>query len=124
MAAMLDQLRGAARSIVFLNETPYRSNPGPDCVAAHLDDVQACTTPLADAKPYRRTEQEVRRAVTRAGGRVVDPTRWLCVDGGCPAVIGNYLVYRDATHITASYARFLARPLSAALRIGEKPEAS
>lgn len=120
----MNQLHGAARSIVFLNDTPYRADPGPDCVAAHLDDVKACTTPLREARPYRQTEKEVRDAVTRADGRVVDPTRWLCVDGGCPAVIGNYLVYRDATHITASYARFLARPLSAALQIPEKARPS
>ena len=38
---------------------------------------------------------------------LVDVTSLFCTDDACPPVIGNVLVYRDTSHITASYAATL-----------------
>ncbi|MGP5652216.1 SGNH hydrolase domain-containing protein, partial [Glutamicibacter arilaitensis] len=40
--------------------------------------------------------------------RVVDPTKYFCPDGKCPAVIGETVVYFDASHISATYSKSLA----------------
>ena len=42
-------------------------------------------------------------------------TPQLCPGRVCPAVIGNVLVYRDTTHLTATYAASLTRWLSGRL---------
>lgn len=108
MAATTHQLRDVASRVVLVADTPVRSSPGPDCVAANLDDVGACALERSAAFPHTRTADAVADAVRTAGGQVVDPTEWFCADDTCPAVVGKYLVHRDATHVTASYARFLA----------------
>jgi hypothetical protein len=43
-----------------------------------------------------------------AGAVIVDPMPWFCALTSCPVVIGNVLVYYDASHVTPEYARFLA----------------
>ena len=47
--------------------------------------------------------------------KFVDTTDWFCTDDTCPAVLGNLLVMRDETHITAPMAEFLRPLLEAAL---------
>ena len=39
--------------------------------------------------------------------QIVDPEPWMCTANGCPAIIGNYLVYRDQSHVSTSYATYL-----------------
>jgi peptidoglycan/LPS O-acetylase OafA/YrhL len=99
--------------VVYIVDTPRRGGdqPGPECVAAHLDDVSNCITPLAEAQPFRAISSAISTAVARSGGVIIDPTSWFCADDQCPSVIGNYLVYRDQSHVTASYMRFLAPEL-------------
>ena len=42
------------------------------------------------------------------GAGVVDLTEYFCTGDFCPAVIGNAVVYRDASgHLSATYARSL-----------------
>ena len=50
----------------------------------------------------------------------VDPTDWLCSTGGCPTIVGNVLVYRDDSHITGTYAKWLA-PMTKPLFTGGAP---
>jgi peptidoglycan/LPS O-acetylase OafA/YrhL len=117
MTTTTDRLRESAGRVVLVADTPVRSSPGPDCVAAHLDDVRACALDRSAALPHTRTAQAVADAVEAAGGEVVDPSGWFCTADACPAVVGNYLVHRDATHVTATYARFLAPRLDEELRL-------
>lgn len=50
------------------------------------------------------------------GAEVVDLTEYFCPEGFCPAVIGNTVVYRDASaHISATYSRSLTPFLEEAL---------
>ena len=35
---------------------------------------------------------------------VADMTPWVCPRGTCPAVVGDVLVYRVGSHLTATYA--------------------
>ena len=39
---------------------------------------------------------------------MLDFSDYFCVDGTCPAVVGNVLVYRDKHHISDTYMRTLA----------------
>lgn len=50
------------------------------------------------------------------GMKAVDTSDWFCPDENCPAVIGNLHVYRDANHMSNSYALTLAPFLWAEIR--------
>jgi hypothetical protein len=45
----------------------------------------------------------------------IDPTPWVCPSSPCPAVLGNLLVYRDAGHLTATFAAALTDRLEQAV---------
>jgi hypothetical protein len=47
---------------------------------------------------------------------VIDLTSYYCTADRCPSVIGDVIVYRDTNHITATFAKTLARPLEDGLR--------
>ena len=54
-------------------------------------------------------------AVRRIDVPVIDPTNWFCSATGCPVVLANTLIYRDATHMTQSYSRALEPMIGRAL---------
>ena len=105
-------------------------------VVAILDNPQAkegntpCVERFAATDPGRcdaRREWALRRfdgsaeavaQVDKAG--LVDMTPFYCDDRICPSVIGGVMVYRDHTHLTATYvhtlAPYLGREVAAALR--------
>jgi hypothetical protein len=51
---------------------------------------------------------EAARSIGSPRLTVADLSDWLCTPSRCPAVIGGVLVYLDASHLTATYARTLA----------------
>ena len=54
-------------------------------------------------------------AARNHGVTFVDTTDWFCTDDVCPVVLGDLLVMRDETHITAPMAEFLRPLLEAAI---------
>ena len=45
----------------------------------------------------------------------VSTSNWLCSPTACPVIVGDILVYRDANHLTATAASWLAPYLDAAI---------
>jgi peptidoglycan/LPS O-acetylase OafA/YrhL len=107
--------RTTTSKIVYLEDTPYPGHDVPDCVAAHLDDVSACNLPLS--KGYNQARhQAVNQALQELGGvRLVDPTGWMCADNACPAVVGNILLFRDQSHLSVEFSRWLAPRITSLL---------
>ncbi len=103
----LDELTGAGIPLLYLLDTPAPVGDVPECVATHLDDVGACAQKRADASLNDRHDS-MAAAVEAADVTVVDPYDWFCSSDACPAVVGNYLVYRDDSHVSTPYARYLA----------------
>ncbi|WP_327042806.1 acyltransferase [Micromonospora ureilytica] len=62
-----------------------------------------------DRKGALGTRDALEEAAKRTDGKVqmVDLTDLFCTETQCPLVIGNVIVYRDAHHMTATYARTL-----------------
>ena len=101
---MLDPL---TPSVLVLGDTPTPGQDVPGCLSAHLGNVPACVTPRAEAVRDDRlaVEQEVAAA---HGATFVSTSDWLCSPTECPVIVGDVLVYRDANHITATAATWLA----------------
>ena len=108
------------KRVILLGNTPSLLQPGPQCLAAHSKDVQACSTPVHLA--VQALNQVDRSAAIAAGVKYVDPTPWLC-RMTCTAIIGNYVVYLDSVHLTATWARYLENVLAQSLGL-PPPDAS
>ena len=86
-------------------------NQGPpfqeiDCVAAHLTHLTDCAFPKGSVEGTTLVT-----AARAAGIPVVDMSNWICPREMCAPVIGGVMVYRQGSHITATYVRTLADAL-------------
>ena len=112
MSALLKDIKSPKTRKVVLGNIPQLPKDPPACLAAHINDVQACAAPRAVAvSPFTQVE----RAAARQGGAgYVDTTPWFC-SATCPPIVGNYEVYLDRPHITATYSMYLRGVLAQAL---------
>jgi peptidoglycan/LPS O-acetylase OafA/YrhL len=94
--------------VAYVLDTPYLNASAPDCVAAHLGNVGACNIPRTDVAPYGGRRAALSTALTAVKVTSVDPTPWFCTNASCPVVVGDLLVYRDASHMSTPYSRWLA----------------
>jgi peptidoglycan/LPS O-acetylase OafA/YrhL len=129
MVQSIREFESTGARVVYLEDTPEAIQLGsvPDCLAAHPDDIQACS--LATNAPDTRLNAFIQRrleaaAVKRAGAIVIDPAPWFCTATTCPPVINNIIVYCDDTHPTATYIKWLSPVLSAALEKAIGPSGS
>jgi peptidoglycan/LPS O-acetylase OafA/YrhL len=112
LAHFFRSITAAKARFVVIGNIPMLPQTGPDCIARHTDDVQACSAPVAVATTrYHQAEAD---AVASFGGRYIDPTPWLC-SHVCTAVIGDYAVYFDHFHLMGPYALHLEGVLAQAL---------
>jgi hypothetical protein len=112
--ATVERLTEVASNVVLIGDNPASTQDPPACLSEHLDDATECATTRDDAVLPERISAEVVAARTH-GATFVDTTDWFCTDDICPVVLGNLLVMRDETHITAPMAEFLRPLLEAAI---------
>ena len=99
---------------VVLGDVPYLPQGGPNCLARHMDDVQACSGPNSLAHTAQDRAERAAARATRS--QYIDLAPWLC-GKSCTAIVGNYEVYVDRYHITITYARFLEQVVNETLRL-------
>ncbi len=121
-AITLSALKRAADRVVYLADVPAPTTNVPVCLAANIHAAAACqfsrgsqTNDLTTANQFPGRQAAVIAAAEQDRVAVIDPTRWLCAASGCPVVVQNMLIYRDATHITQSFSRALAPLVGSAL---------
>jgi hypothetical protein len=106
--------------VTLLQDVPVPGHDLPTCVAQHLNSVSNCAFPLSKAYSFPSRHKALAENAKEAGFEVVDPASWICTGDNCPAIVGNMLVYRDDTHLTATFSRWLA-PMVAPLLTVRKP---
>ncbi|HVA06712.1 MAG TPA: SGNH hydrolase domain-containing protein [Acidimicrobiales bacterium] len=92
---------------VVIGDMPW--SRGPDCVAQHVSDVQACSG--APITSYLNVE---RRAALAEGVRYISVTPWFCTKA-CSPIIGHYSAYFLTNHVAVGYSRFLEGVLAQSL---------
>jgi len=97
---------------VILGNIPMLPQSGPVCLAAHTDDVQACSAPVQSS--VLQLNQAERSTAATEATQYIDPTPWFC-SATCTAIIARYGVYQDQYHVTGSYAKYLRNALAQAL---------
>jgi len=101
-------LQKGGTKVVALLDTPWPHGNAVDCVSNHSDDLSRCTQAASDGSPEPNVHRANVAAAHLAGVSVIDPQTWFCTNGRCPVVVGNTVVYRDASHMAESYAAAIA----------------
>jgi len=114
LTTTLETLSHSASHVVMMGDEPYSTFDVLPCISAHLTSILACSTPYSQAiRPSWRTA--VKKAAQAAGTGYIDPTFWVCVSSPCPPIVGDYLLYRNPSHLTKLFVATLAGRLSAKL---------
>jgi hypothetical protein len=114
MRRTIEALPGRSELLV-LGDTPKNDeNPIP-CLQRHPGDMSACVSrPVAPS--WRLVERAIQRVSTANGAVHRSVYRKVCPYDPCPLVQGDLLIYRDKSHLTATFARILAPSLRGMLR--------
>ena len=109
-ASMIRRLPPGTR-VVVLGDGPSWTRPPSICLSGHLDDAASCARPPRDLVDEGMAVAEARGA-QEAGARYVPTLPWVCTST-CSAIQGDVVLYRDRSHLTATFARLLAPRLQA-----------
>jgi peptidoglycan/LPS O-acetylase OafA/YrhL len=100
--------------VVLMGDTPLSRHDVPVCLSGNQDSVLACATPYVEAVDVEWRDA-LAGAARATGATFIDPTRWVCPSRPCPAVLGDFLVFRDRHHLSPPFSIALARRLAQAL---------
>lgn len=112
-AAMVDGLQRYWRTlqahgikvVVLLDNPMPTTHPVDRCVEDHPESLSRCSFPLLVPLSKSAAPTQLEAASLRGVG-VIDMASAYCPGKVmCPAVIGNVLIYRNGSHLTASFAR-------------------
>ncbi|MDQ2757549.1 MAG: hypothetical protein M3Y71_13465, partial [Actinomycetota bacterium] len=112
---LTDLTTAGARRVAFMQDIPTPGTDLPGCIATHLDDARACTYDRSTAYRYPARHAAMAPALKAARVSTLDPAAWFCGPDRCPSVVGNVLVYRNESHMTVPYSRWLAPAIAAVL---------
>ncbi|GGM22028.1 acyltransferase [Micromonospora sonchi] len=101
--------------VVVLRDSPAPGIDIADCVSGNRTRLARCAVPRVEALAGIGPLQ-VEAAKGAEGVHLIDLTDAICPADRCAAVIGSVLVYRDAHHLTATYAQTLAPRLDEQLQ--------
>lgn len=95
---------------VFLEDTPRPQEHVPICLSSNTENITRCNL-SRDTSVTNRYSDLTRGIFDSTASTFIPTEQWFCVDGICPAVIGNSVVYRDDSHISPRYAELLTPQL-------------
>jgi hypothetical protein len=114
--ATVAKVRPNAGKVLLLGDSATPSMDVPSCVAGHLSSVPSCMNSRQGAT--RPSRLAVEREVAAKHDSLFIPTSdWMCTDTQCPVIVGNTLMYRDNSHVTATASLLLSPYIDAALRL-------
>lgn len=105
----LSDLREMGSRVVLLADSPTSPDPAVyDCVE-QSDSYRACGFERTDARFTGSGTPLLREAAAELDLPIVELNQWICPPGleVCPPVIAHTMVFRQGSHITATYAKTL-----------------
>lgn len=114
MNSTLGKLGASSEKVFYMADYPVGVVDPNICLQKHKK-VGSCVKPLNMAIDIEWLQLEHDVAVGN-NAYFVDPTEWICQTDPCSPIVDKYLVYRDAGHLTATFARTLYAPLYAELK--------
>lgn len=114
LSRTISSLAESGTRVVHLTDTPtWRFDPT-ECLSKHLQNATTCWKGAMPTLSLDQLHAE-QRTVTAAGGIFVNLGQYLCDDSNCPMIIGDTLVYRDFSHLSATFSRQMAPKLGDAV---------
>ena len=111
VARMIERIPGRTMLIV---DTPYAKIDVPACLSSHVNDIDACAIPARVA--FLGNLGDVEAVAAKASGAgLIDLTPRICVGRPCSVVVNGMIVFRDHSHLTATFSRSLAPALGSAI---------
>jgi len=102
--------------VIVILDSPSPPFAIPDCVATHPTELSTCAFPREEGFDASAAPTQLEALAGLDNVAAVDLYDWICPTEACPAVIGNVLVYRQGSHLTATYVRSLAPRLDEELQ--------
>jgi hypothetical protein len=114
MRASWAALEAVGTEVIVIANNPYPGLNMMECVDANRDRLSACTyDPGLHLKdPAFVTQQQ---AVAGTQVKMIDLFDTICPTEPCPPVIGNVLIFRRGSHLTATFVETLTPQLALAL---------
>ncbi|MFD6445129.1 acyltransferase family protein [Promicromonospora sp. NPDC060204] len=112
--AAWQQLDAAGIPVVTIRDNPRFEWSPPNCVSSHGRDAARCVLDRSEVFADRNPVPAYPGMPASAAH--VDLSDLICEPESCPPVIGNVLVYRDGSHLSATYVGTLTSALGDAVR--------
>ncbi len=101
-------------TVVSLGQQPRLPIDPGGCLAENLQDVAVCSTPREDVVSTGHAAL-IEALAEDSGAYYVDVVDLLCTET-CPLIDHNLLMYRDASHLSRTYAEFLSPQFAAMIK--------
>ncbi|UYQ77580.1 acyltransferase [Glutamicibacter sp. JL.03c] len=103
LAQTWGKLEDAGMPVYPIVDTPRppQDSYARDCVEQNIENPEACSFPEKGA--FGKADAIKAAAKLEPRVKLLDFSDQFCVDGTCPAVVGNVLIYRDKHHISDTY---------------------
>ncbi|MGH8835275.1 MAG: acyltransferase family protein, partial [Actinomycetes bacterium] len=121
MHASWTALIDAGVKVIVLGDTPQTGMSVYECVSENTDHLTRCTYDRAKGVARSALPTQQAAVASMPEVKLVDLTRSICPTPQCAPVIGNVLVYRQGSHLTATYIKTLAPQLGKELTTAELP---
>lgn len=106
LARLLARMPTRPRLLV-LGDVPVPGRSVPACLRANPRNISACQrTRAASSLPGRDAAEQAAAADNGAVFR--SPGDWVCSYDPCPVIMGRVMMWRDKSHLTATFSRQLA----------------
>ncbi|MCD5309972.1 acyltransferase family protein [Kineosporia babensis] len=112
-----EAIQKSGAKVVYLDDSAWPAVNVPECLSTKPTEISECAATERQATTAPERRQMIKDMFQDIGGTVVDPMPWFCASKGCPAVVGNVLVYHDDSHVTQAYTRTLAPILAERLKL-------
>lgn len=114
MAETVDRVLPATTRLVMLGDNPNAKDLPSNCLSRNLFSASVCSNTRSAAISEDRVDIEYSIATQRSL-EFIDTTDWFCTASTCPMMIGDILLYRDATHLSTTASEFIRPILELAL---------
>ncbi|MCE9623436.1 MAG: acyltransferase [Actinomycetia bacterium] len=111
----VSKVKPFAQHVLLLGDSATPALTVPYCLANDLTNVPICMASREEATRPKRLQVE-REVAAKYDIDFIPTSDWMCTDTLCPVIVGNVLMYRDDSHITATASEFLAPYVELALR--------
>jgi hypothetical protein len=117
VTSTVERIRATGARVEVLGDVLHvDADPG-DCLTRADATMATCT--VTGSAVTRLSNRVTAQAALDAGARYVGTETFTCTpEGRCPLAVGHTVVYRDADHITVTWARQAATDLGRRLALG------